>query len=159
MKESKQKSMEEKERSWNINGFHGLAKILYRAILVCQQWLYFFGTEDLRTAKSIFSSCCQEISNKGSKKVCSVLCWHVVHAILEFIMQFIVWKLCLDFFQTAWKLEDFRKFVYPCVVEGGRVRALDFRNWWFSVRKMFWQLKKKVPTLSYSIVLIRLRGI
>ena len=58
MKESKQKSMEEKERIWNINGFHALPKMLYRTILFCQQWLYFFGTEDFRTVKSIFSSCC-----------------------------------------------------------------------------------------------------
>jgi hypothetical protein len=33
------------------------------------------------------------------------------------------------FLQTTWKLEDFRKFVFSCVVEEERVRALDFRKW------------------------------
>jgi hypothetical protein len=74
VKESKQKSMEMKERSWNNNGFHALPKTLCRTILFCQQWLYFFGTEDLKTVKSIFSIYCQEISNEGSNKVCSMLC-------------------------------------------------------------------------------------
>ena len=74
VKESKQKIMEMKERSWNNNGFHTLPKILHRTILFCQQWLYFFGTEDLKTAKSIFCIYFQEISNKGLNKVCSVLC-------------------------------------------------------------------------------------
>jgi hypothetical protein len=47
-----------------------------------------FGTEDHKTAKSIFSVYCQEISNKVLNKVCSVMCWHMIHAFPESSMEF-----------------------------------------------------------------------